>query len=168
MSSNRTKKVVALAALGVFAFTGGIAIAYYTTDIDVTAATGTATVAPNQASNIVATFVPGSGPTALVPGAPAQPFVLNLRNDNSYAVAVDGDPLSLDFANMTSTVPGCTNAVALLSAADVSLTGADAVFDAGVSRDVTFAVAMANSTTVDQTPCAGATFTIPVVVKQSA
>jgi hypothetical protein len=159
-SNNRKKKVVVGAALGVFAFTGGIAIAYYNADIADSSNAGSASVAANQAQNIVATL--GTAATGLVPGGPASTLSVTLTNGNDYAVGVDAKTLSLDLAKLTSSLPGCTNANALLSAAPV--TGYSNVFAAKGTATVTFDVSMADSTTVDQTPCAGATFTIPVVV----
>lgn len=165
MSTHRTKKVVALAALGVFAFTGGVAIAYYTTEIDTASAAGQASISPDQAQAIVATFT--SAATGLVPGGPAQTLTLSLTNGNDYAVAVGGKTLSLDLANMTTATPNCTNAVALLSAQPVALTGAAQVFAKGETKSIDFVLSMGDSTTVDQTPCIGAEFTVPVVVSNT-
>jgi hypothetical protein len=159
MISNR-KKVVVAATLGLLAFSGGLAAAYYNATITATSLDGGASTAAAAPANITATLQ--SAATGLVPGASA-PLTVRLTNPNPYSVGIAGRVLTLDTAALTSPdKPACVAGEALLSAApSAPLTH---VFPAGGTHDVVFTVSMADSPTVDQTDCIDATFTIPVTV----
>jgi hypothetical protein len=159
MIRNR-KKVVVAATLGLLAFSSGLAAAYYNATISSTSLAGGATTAPATPANIVATL--GSAATGLVPGAAPVPLEVTLTNPNSHSVGIAGRVLTLDMANLVASRPECTPGEALLSAAPSA--PVNHVFPAGGTHTVTFQVSMADSLTVDQTDCAGASFTIPVLV----
>ena len=164
-----SKKVVAALGAGAIAVLAtGVAYAYYTAGITGSSVAG-ATQSSTGASNVTVSL--SSAASNLVPGSSAKSLVVTLTNNNAYYVNVTGKTLTLDFAHMTSSVGAtCTpasghgNDVALLSASPQSAPTAS-IAGSGGTATVTFNdVAEDNSATVDQTPCVGATYTIPVVI----
>jgi len=130
---------------------GGIAYAYYSTGV-APSGTGSATTATNNALDL--TFG-ASTVSGLVPGGSAVNATVTFTNPNAYAV---GHPAKTISVSGVSGPTGCaSNAVALLGGTATLPAG---TLQANGTKTVTVPVSMADSTTVDQTSCAGATLTI--------
>lgn len=129
----------------------GIAYAYYLTDV-AASGTGSASAAANNSLNI--TFA-ASTISGLVPGGSAQSTTVTFTNPNPYAVNYAGKTISV--ASVSGPTGCATNAVALLSGSAPLPAG---VLAAGATTTVSVPVSMADSTTVDQSSCAGGTFTV--------
>ncbi|HEU0131553.1 MAG TPA: hypothetical protein VFQ85_11255 [Mycobacteriales bacterium] len=147
--SKRSLAVVATATAVVTA--GGIAYAYYLTDV-AASGTGSAAAAANNSASI--TFA-ASSITGLVPGGTAKSTTVTFTNPNPYAVNYAGKTISV---SAVSGPAGCAdNTVALLSGSAPLGAG---ILAAGASTTVSVPVSMADSASVDQTSCAGATLTV--------
>lgn len=148
-----SKRTIAVAGSAAVALTAaGVAYAYYATGIAGTG-TGTATPAANESLDI--TFA-ASAISGLVPGGAPVSTTVTFTNPNAYAVGYPSRVVSV--ASVSSADPACaSNAVALLSG---TATLAAGVLDAGATRTLSVPVSMANSTTVDQTACAGEALTV--------
>lgn len=145
----RTLVLVASAAAALLA--GGIAYAYYSAGVAPTG-TGSAGAAANTSQDV--TFG-ASTVSGLVPGGGPVDATVTFTNPNAYAVSHGAKTISV---SSVSGPAGCaTNAVALLSGTATLPAG---VLAAGATTTVTVPVSMADSTTVDQTACAGASLTI--------
>lgn len=130
---------------------GGIAYAYYLTGV-ASSGTGSATAAPNTSQDV--TFG-ASTVSGLVPGGAAVNATVTFTNPNAHAVGYAAKTIAV---SGVSGPTGCaTNAVAQLSGTATLPAG---VLPANGTTTVTVPVSMADSTTVDQTACAGATLTI--------
>lgn len=153
-----SKRTTIVAASAVTVMTvSGIAYAYYLAGV-VGTGSGTATPAANNSAAVTWTASTVSG---LVPGGDAVDSTFTFTNPNSYAVNYTGRTIALD---SVSGPTGCaSNATALLSI-DGAPTLAAGVLAAGATTTVTVPVKMADSTTVDQTACAGASLTLNYTV----
>ena len=130
---------------------GGLAYAYYLAGI-ASSGTGGATAAPNTAQLV--TFG-ASTVSGLVPGGSSVDATVTFTNPNGYAVSYPAKSLAV---SSVAGPAGCaSNAVALLSGSATLPAG---VLPANGTTTVTVPVSMADSTTVDQTACAGASLTI--------
>lgn len=153
--SKRTT-IVAVSAATVMTVTG-IAYAYYLAGV-VGTGSGSATPAANTSASVTWTASSVSG---LVPGGSAVDSTFTFTNPNSYAVNYTGRSIALD---TVSGPAGCTsNATALLSIVGTPTLPAG-VLAAGATTTVTVPLKMADSTTVDQTACAGAALTVNYTV----
>lgn len=155
MRTSVTRKTfAALGGLIGATLVAGVASAYYLSGV-AGSGTGTATTAVNNALDV--TFV-GSTISGLVPGGSAVSTTVTFTNPNPYAVNFPAKTVSV---GSVSGPTGCaTNAVALLSGTGTLPAG---VLAAGATTTVTVPVSMADSTTVDQTACAGKTLTVTYV-----
>jgi hypothetical protein len=161
-----TKGVVAIGTGLAVVVGAGVAYAYYTTTIaGIASNPGAATVSATGATALTTSLT--SAASNLVPGT-NKSLQVTVTNPNAYAVQLSPSKnLHLDFASMSSGDIACTpvatpNSVALFSAPDVAAPAT--VLASGATSVVTFTVAMADSTLVDQTPCIAKTFNIPVTV----
>lgn len=147
-----SKKTVAVAGTAaVVVAAAGVAYAYYATSI-VGTGTGTATPAANAAQAL--TFA-SSAISGLVPGGSAANTTVTFTNPNPYAVSYPARVVSV---SSVSGPTGCaTNAVALLSGTANLSAG---VLPANGTTTISVPVSMADSSTVDQTACAGAALTV--------
>jgi hypothetical protein len=147
-----SKRTIAVAGSAAVVMTAaGVAYAYYLTGVAGTG-TGSATPAVNNALNLTFSASTISG---LVPGAASVPTTVTFTNPNAYAVNFAGKTIAV---SSVSGPAGCAdNAVALLSGSVALPAG---VLAKNASTTVVVPVSMADSTTVDQTACAGAPLTI--------
>ncbi len=129
----------------------GIAYAYYTAGV-ASSGTGAASAAANTSLDI--TFG-GSTVSGLVPGGSAVDATVTFTNPNAYAVGYGAKTIAV--SSVTGPAGCATNAVAGLSGTGTLPAG---VLAANGTTTVTVPVAMVDSTTVDQTACAGASLTI--------
>lgn len=148
--SKRTA-VLAASSAAVVA-TAGIAYAWYSANV-VGTGSGTATPAANTASAVTWAADPISG---LVPGGSAVNQTLTFTNPNDYSVGYTAK--SITISSVTGPTGCATNAVALLSAPTATLPAGQLAGHATTTVNV--AVSMGDSTTVDQSACAGAPLTI--------
>lgn len=151
MLTTTRKSVIAVGTATAVVFVAGVASAYYLTSVS-GSGTGSATPAANNSAAI--TFA-ASSITGLVPGAPAVDATVTFTNPNSYAVNYAGKTVSV---SSVSGPAGCAdNTVALLSGSAPLPAG---ILGAGLTTTVTVPVSMADSLTVNQNACAGASLTI--------
>jgi hypothetical protein len=150
MRISTRKSVVAIGTTAALVAVTGIAYAYYATTVSGTG-TGGASVA--SAAPAALTFA-ASTVTGLTPGGTVNATV-TFTNPNAFAV---GYPAKTVAVQSVSGPTGCaTNAVAKLSGSGSLIAG---VLAAGGTVPVTVPVTMEDSLTVDQSSCAGGTFTI--------
>jgi len=147
-----SKRTIAIAGSTAVALTAaGVAYAYYTGSI-AGSGVGTATPAANPAATI--TFAAGAI-SGLVPGGSPVNATVTFTNPNAFAVSYPARTVSV---SSVAGPAGClTNATALLSGSGSLPAG---VLAANGTQAVTVAVSMADSTTIDQTACAGAPLTV--------
>ena len=152
MRRSAHRKVVAGLAGSIGAvLVAGVASAYYLTGIAGTG-TGSATAAANTAADI--TFA-ASEISGLVPGGAAVSTTVTFTNPNPYAVSYAGRTISV--SSVSGPADCDDNDVALLSGS-AALPGG--VLAKGATTTVTVPVSMSDSTTVDQSACAGAPLTV--------
>jgi hypothetical protein len=152
MRSMKTRtSVILVGASAAAVLVAGVASAYYLTSVS-GSGTGTATPAANAAQAL--TFA-GSAISGLVPGGSAVNATVTFTNPNPYAVSYPAKTITV--ASVSGPAGCVDNDVALLSGTG-SLTGG--VLAHNATTTVTVPVTMGDSTTVNQTACAGATLTI--------
>jgi len=151
--SKRTMIVAASAATALTV--GSIAYAYYLTGVQGTG-TGSATPAANDSLQVSWS---GTAITGLVPGGSAINQTITFTNPNSYSVNYPAKSIAI--SSVSGPANCATNAVALLSGSATLPAG---VLAGNGTTTVNVPISMADSTTVDQTACAGAPLTINYAV----
>jgi hypothetical protein len=146
-----SKRSMTLVAATTAALTAaGVASAYYLTDL-VATGTGAASTAANASASITWTT---SSVTGLVPGGTAKTSTVTFTNPNAYAVNYASKTISV---TSVSGATGCDLATSLIHGSAVLPAG---VLAAGATTTLNVPISMDDSTTVDQTPCAGKTLTL--------
>lgn len=151
MRLSSRKSIVGIGSAAAVVLVAGAASAYYLTSVS-GSGTGTATPAANASAAITFSASTVSG---LVPGGSAVSSTVTFTNPNSYAVNYPAKTIAV---SSVSGPTGCAdNTVALLSGSAALPAG---ILAAGASTTVSVPVSMADSTTVNQNACAGASLTV--------
>lgn len=148
---NSRKATVVIGTAAAVVTLAGIASAYYVSSS--VAGSGTGSAATANTTPAALTFA-GSAITGLVPGGSAV-TTITFTNPNAFAVQYPGKTISV--SSVTGPAGCATNAVALLTG---SAAWAGGVLAANGTATLPLTVSMGDSTTVDQSSCNNASFTV--------